>query len=172
MLIKLPLPSQSLIPMETKLLVFVIVFVAAEVSALKCYNCVSKSPNITCFTPINVTSIPLQNCSKLSVNISQFIDTQHVSPIYIQEAMNATEYQCVFYTRKYMNNITQVGRGCLPKTHSVNACQALQYAGGAGSFNLTECNVCDHDNCNSSASTFQSYGIWCAILAMIYILQK
>lgn len=127
--------------------------------ALKCYTCTGQWPDQKCFAPIISNTTPSQVCNKTSANLSIFFKSEHVNPNYWAEAMNSSEFECVSYTKTYSSrNITQVGRGCFPKTPSVNVCEALYLVQGEEAFKLTQCDTCDGDNCNTSSSMFQAYG--------------
>ncbi|KAK4874043.1 hypothetical protein RN001_013403 [Aquatica leii] len=123
-------------------------------NSIRCYSCISSSPNQTCFTPLNTTKIPSYVCNKTSSNFNDFLNTTHLNPHYVEEALNSSEFECVMFKKHYVQgNITEVGRGCFPRTSYVNACQALYLvAGNNTSHHLKDCDVCHYNNCNSASS--------------------
>ncbi|KAF5291497.1 hypothetical protein FQR65_LT01809 [Abscondita terminalis] len=121
-------------------------------NAIKCYSCNSTNLNDTCFTLANKTQIPLLTCNATTSSFYQFLNTTHLNPIFAQEALNATEYECVTFKKHYeQGNATQIGRGCFPRNHYVNSCQAM-HTSGDSAHHLTDCEICHHDNCNSASS--------------------
>jgi len=140
--------------MEYKVfLIAAVIFVFSQnANALKCYTCKSQLPNETCFTPIKLDEIPIVECNKSTINVNMFFSGPVDSQV-LKAAENANEFECVNYEKHYINNnVTEMTRGCFPKDPAVTTCRVLNITSGIDAYNLTKCETCNTDLCNSSSN--------------------
>ncbi|KAF2905575.1 hypothetical protein ILUMI_00603 [Ignelater luminosus] len=153
--------------------VLVIISCFQSVHSLRCYQCLSKQPNETCATPIDVNKIPSIRCENRTYALGNTFNADYDPQLirqFTEAANNNTQHECITYEKFYFHeNKTETIRGCIPK---VDYCRVLQFDPGFGkTFNLTKCKICETDNCNSSTSLRFSGFIMISTL-LWYVISK
>nr|XP_022916574.1 uncharacterized protein LOC111426316 [Onthophagus taurus] len=123
------------------------------VTATDCRSCYNINEG-SCFNPnINLSkSLEFATCSVHSRNLE--LEMRRVYGSNFEHKTHAVfDVRCVHYEKFYhLTNQTEIYRGCLQKKYAKNFCENQRQNQVYYFYNLTKCNVCSSDLCNSNSS--------------------